>query len=134
MIEHTLDVRSAEFAAAPGAAPRLPGELARAVIGALAGPPILTIAPQIWSEAAVEPAIREVLSGLFTRMMVMLRAELTAWAASHPEHVGGDPAVWAASITPVLYSVVPGYILQRIMITDFDDRAYLETLTTAFAH
>lgn len=134
VVERTLDLKSSQFASDPGAAPRSPGELMRTVLEGMQGQPILTIAPQIWAEAAVEPEIRTVLAQVFVRMKTTLRTELTAWAAAHPEQTGPDSQAWAARVTPVLFSAIPGFIVQRLTLDDFDEQAYLDALIATFPH
>lgn len=132
VVERTLDLKSSQISPAPDAAPRSPGELMRTVLEGMQGQPILTIAPQIWAEAAVEPEIRTVLAEVFERMRTTLRTELTAWAAAHPGPAGSDPQAWAAQVTPVLFSAIPGFILQRLTLDDFDEQAYLDALVSTY--
>lgn len=134
VVERTLELKSSQFASDPDSDPRSPGELMRQILQGMQGEPILTIAPQIWAEAAVEPEIRAVLSQVFERLTGMLRTELTAWAAAHPDRTGADPQAWAARITPVLFSAIPGFILQRLTLDDFDEQAYLDALIDTYPH
>jgi hypothetical protein len=90
------------------------------------------VAPQIWAEAAVEPEIRAVVEMIFGRMRAMIRAELTEWAAAEPGRVPGDPAAWAERVAPVLLSAAPGFMLQRIMVPEFDEQAYVDALPEVF--
>ena len=133
VVERVLELKTSEIAADAPETPRAPGEIMRAVIGRMQGAPILAIAPQIWAEAAVEPAIRAVLSQVFARLTGMIRVELAAWASDRPEQIG-DPDAWASRVAPVLLSAVPGYILQRLNIDDFDEQGYLDALLDAYVH
>jgi len=134
VVERTLELKSSQFASDPDSDPRSPGELMQQILQGMQGEPILTIAPQIWAEAAVEPEIRAVLSQVFERLTSMLRTELTAWADTHPDRTGADPQAWAARITPVLFSAIPGFILQRLTLDDFDEQAYLDALIDTYPH
>ena len=50
------------------------------------------------------------------------------WAAASPERVSGDPDAWAKRVTPVVMSAVPGFMLQRLVVPDFNEEAYLDAL------
>jgi AcrR family transcriptional regulator len=132
VVERTLAVRTPQIAADAGEQPRSPGELIRSVLVSMRGQPISTMAPQIWAEAAVDPETRKVVARVYEQLGRMLRAELTAWASGNPARVDGDPEAWAARVTPVLISVVPGFMAQRMTMSDFDEDAYLGALVDAF--
>ena len=132
VVERTLAVRTSQIAAGAGEQPRSPGELTRSVLVSMRGQPISTMAPQIWAEAAVEPETRKVVARVYEQLGRMLCAELTAWASGNPARVDGDPEAWAARVTPVLISVVPGFMAQRMTMSDFDEDAYLNALVDAF--
>ena len=132
VVERTLAVRTSAIAADAGEQPRSPGELIRSVLVSMQGQPILTMAPQIWAEAAVEPEMRKAVARVFEQLGRMLCAELAAWASENPDRVDGDPEAWAARVTPVVISAVPGFIVQRLTVADFDEDAYLDALVDAF--
>lgn len=132
VVERTLAVRTSQIAAGAGEQPRSAGELIRSVLVSMRGQPISTMAPQIWAEAAVEPETRKVVARVYEQLGRMLCAELTAWASGNPARVDGDPEAWAARVTPVLISVVPGFMAQRMTMSDFDEDAYLNALVDAF--
>ena len=132
VVERTLAVRTSQIAAGAGEQPRSAGELIRSVLVSMRGQPISTMAPQIWAEAAVEPETRKVVARVYEQLGRMLCAELTAWASGNPARVDGDPEAWAARVTPVLISIVPGFMAQRMTMSDFDEDAYLNALVDAF--
>jgi TetR/AcrR family transcriptional regulator, transcriptional repressor of aconitase len=132
VVERTFAERASELEPQDGDRPRSPGELIRAVLLSLRGHPMLKMAPQIWGEAAVEPEIRTVVSTVFERLGESVRAELTAWAQAQPGRVEGDPAGWAARVAPVVISAIQGFILQRVIVSSFDEDAYLSAVTVAF--
>lgn len=134
VVEGAVDVKTAQIVSEPGDAPRPPGELVRVVLGTMQGEPILDIAPQIWAEAVVDEDIRSVLSQGLERLTNVLRIEASAWAAAHPERTGPDPDAWAERVVPVLFSAIPGFVLQRRMSDAFDEQAYLDSLVEAFPH
>ena len=76
--------------------------------------------------------MRKAVARVFEQLGRMLCAELAAWASENPDRVEGDPEAWAARLTPVVISAVPGFILQRLTVADFDEDAYLDALVDAF--
>ena len=131
VVERTFATRTSAITETRSAHPRGPGELIRALI-ADTGEPILTISPLVWAEAAVEPEARSAVARVFEQFGEFLRTELTEWAGAHPERVEGDPAAWAARLTPVLVALIPGFIVQRMVVADFNDQAFLDALGEAF--
>lgn len=132
VVERTLQERTARLDIRDPAALRAPGELVRAILDSLRGQPVLSLAPQIWAEAAVEPEIREIVGKVFERLGELLRPELAAWAGAEPGRVDGDPQEWAQRVAPVVMSAVTGFILQRTVVTGFDEEAYLAALLDAY--
>lgn len=132
VVERTFASRVTTITAEREGGLRSPSELVRAVIAGMEGEAVLAIAPQIWAEAAVEPETRVAVARVFERLGDLLGAELAAWAAEHPERVEGDPGAWAARVAPVLVSVIPGFIVQRLTVPGFDEKTYLDALTDAF--
>nr|WP_155059816.1 TetR/AcrR family transcriptional regulator [Streptomyces blattellae] len=131
VVERTFATRTAAITQVRPDVPRPPGELLGSVIAEL-GEDIYTIAPQVWAEAAVEPEARAAVAGVFEQFGGLLRAELTEWAMSHPQRAGGDPAAWAARRVPVLVAIIPGFIMQRLTMPGFDQRAFLDALAETF--
>lgn len=132
VVERALELKTARFALPAGAEPRSPDVLLRTILEHMQGAPILEIAPQIWAEAAVDPETRAVLARVFGRILELLRTELTAWAALRFEDA--DAAAWAQRVTPVLFAAIPGFILQRTVLDEFDEGAYLDALAAAYPH
>ena len=92
----------------------------------------MQIAPQIWAEATSEPLIDQTMSKVFDTLRLALRSELTAWAHLHPERTGDDPESWSDQVSRVMVATVPGYILHRLTVKDFDDEVFFEGLIKAF--
>lgn len=131
VVERVLTARTQSISPVLGAGPRSPGELVRDMMRDMRGEPIMLIAPQIWAEAVVEPKVNELLTQVFATLSGTLARELVSWATAHPDRVAGDAEEWAARVAPVLGSLMPGFILQRLTITDFDDDAYFDGLVAA---
>jgi TetR/AcrR family transcriptional regulator, transcriptional repressor of aconitase len=127
--ESTIELRLASFGTANSREPRSPAATMRAILRALSGTPLLAIAPQVWAEATVEPEIRGIAELVFTRLRAVLEPEFAAWARANPERITGTPDEWAHRVAPVLVSIMPGYVLQRVIVPDFDEDAYLAAFT-----
>ncbi|MFT4214634.1 MAG: TetR/AcrR family transcriptional regulator [Microbacterium sp.] len=131
--ERVLDARQADLAAARvDGRPLSPGQIMATLVGGLRHEPVSAVVPQVWAEAARDEEIRTVAGRIFTRVRDLLRTELTAWAAAEPGRVDGDPAEWAAAVTPVVLSATPGFLIQRAVLDDFDEDAYLAGLLRAY--
>ena len=131
VVERTFAARTSVITETHPAHARSPAELIRSLIDDM-GEPSLTISPLVWAEAAVEPETRSAVARVFEQLGELLRTELTEWASAHPERVEGDPAAWAARLTPVLVALIPGFIVQRMVVADFNDQAFLDALGEAF--
>lgn len=131
VVERVLTTRTLAITRDPNLPPRSPGEMLQDVIEGMRGEPVMQIGPQIWAEAAGEPAISEMLAQVFATLRETFRTELVSWAGAHPARTNGDPAGWAARVAPVLVSAVPGFILQRLVAPNFDDQAYFDGLVDA---
>lgn len=130
--ERIMQVRITELAGSRPPEPRSPGQVMRDLLGDMRALPIMQIAPQIWAEAALDPEIGGIMAGVFTRMGAEIREEILTWAQLHPERIDGEPEEWADRTAPVVVSAVPGFILQRAVMPDFDDEAFLDALPGAF--
>jgi AcrR family transcriptional regulator len=79
------------------------------------------LALQIWAEATIDPAIGEIVRLRYEGMRSAL-AELAANAARHGE-LAADADVDAAAA--VLFGMMPGYALQRLLVGNPDKETYL---------
>lgn len=127
VVDRTFSARTSKISQARESAPRSPGELVRSVVEDM-GEGMFTIAPQVWAEAAVEPEARTAVATVFTQLGALFRGELTEWAKAHPTRVGDDPDAWVERQIPVLVAVVPGFIVQKMAMPDFDVPAFLDAL------
>ncbi|WP_127794141.1 TetR/AcrR family transcriptional regulator [Agromyces sp. LHK192] len=112
--------------------PLAPGELMATIVGGIRGEPFSGILPQLWAEALIDPEIHGLVRGVFERLKETIRAQLAEWAAANPERIDGDPGEWARRVAPVVLSAGPGFILQRALLDDFDEEAFLAALPTAY--
>jgi hypothetical protein len=88
---------------------------------------------QLWAEASVDPAIRDLVQEVFRRLRGAVEAGLAEWAAV-PGHVDDDPGEWAARMAPVVLGLGPGFMVQRAIIEGFDEEAYLRALPELLPH
>ncbi|GAA2641079.1 TetR/AcrR family transcriptional regulator [Paractinoplanes durhamensis] len=81
----------------------------------------LPIALQIWAEATLDPAIGEIVKERYTGMRLSLQA-----VVEHSVQSGElPPDTDVAGVTSALYSLIPGYALQRLLTGGPDRDTYL---------
>jgi TetR/AcrR family transcriptional regulator, transcriptional repressor of aconitase len=130
-----LDARRGELEAHRGAGePLSPGEVIATLLDGMRREPFSGVILQLWAEAAVDPEILELVQGIFARLRETVRRGLAEWAAAVPGRVDGDPELWAARLAPVVLGLGPGFMVQRAIIADFDEDAYLAALPEALPH
>jgi AcrR family transcriptional regulator len=117
-----LDARRAE------GGPLAPGEIIATLLDGMRREPFSSVIVQLWAEAAVDAEIRGQVQGVFDRLRETVRVKLHEWASASPDRVDGDPGEWAARMAPVVLGLGPGFMVQRAIIADFDDDAYLRAL------
>jgi AcrR family transcriptional regulator len=117
-----LDARRAE------GGPLAPGEIIATLLDGMRREPFSSVIVQLWAEAAVDAEIRGQVQGVFDRLRETVRLKLHEWASASPDRVDGDAADWAARMAPVVLGVGPGFMVQRAILADFDDDAYLKAL------
>ena len=130
-----LTARRGELAAARATGQTLrPGEIMATLVRGIRAERFGAVLPQLWGEAAIDPEIRELVSAVFVQLRETVTDRLAEWAAENPAAGREDPRGWAARMAPVLLSAAPGYILQRALLGDFDEDAYVAALPEAFIH
>ena len=89
---------------------------------------------QVWAEASLDPELRATVNEALRMIRGVLERALRAWFTAHPEHAphGVDEAV--RSLLPVLVGLGPGFILQRALVDDFDEQAYLACVRDLLPH
>jgi AcrR family transcriptional regulator len=130
-----LDSRSTELEARRGGGePLPPGRIIATLLDGMRREPFSNVIVQLWAEAAVDEEMRLLVQAVFHRLRETVRARLLEWAVADPRRVDGDPEEWAARLAPVVLGLGPGYMVQRMIVDDFDDEAYLRTLVEALPH
>ncbi len=130
-----LDARSAELdeRRAHGE-PLAPGQVIATLLDGMRREPFSGVLVQLWAEAAVDAEIREAVRGVLGRIRATVEARLAEWATFAPGRVDGDPHDWAARVAPVLLGLGPGFMVQRTIVADFDEEAYLDALLEVLPH
>lgn len=85
---------------------------------------------QIWGEAVADLSIRDLVHGVFGRLLVAWTAYLSRW---HQQESGLDPAqadALAEDQLPLYLAAVQGYILQSALLPGFDAERYLTAAET----
>jgi AcrR family transcriptional regulator len=109
--------------------PLAPGEIMAALIDGMRRDDITpSLFLQVWAEAAIDPSLREMVHRFLSPLRQMLRGLVAEWAAAHPDLAGDDPAAYAQRAVPVLMGLAPGFMVQRTILADFDEDAYLDTV------
>lgn len=130
-----LESRRSELEARrTGTGPLPPGQIVATLVAGMRREPFSGVLVQLWAEAAVDDEIRELVQGVFSRLRETVRAGLAEWAAAEPGRVEGDPELWASRLAPVVLGLGPGFMVQRAIIDDFDEDAYLSAMLEALPH
>src|SRR5688572_26574226 len=115
--------------------PPSPGEAVAALVRGMVRDGIDSRAlVQLWAEATVDEEIRVIANGALGIIQETLDRTLRAWFALHPEQApeGVDEAV--RRLLPVMTGLGQGFILQRTIVDDFDEDAYLATVRDLLPH
>ncbi|MGR0221020.1 TetR/AcrR family transcriptional regulator [Agromyces sp. ZXT2-6] len=111
--------------------PLAPGEVMASLIDGMrheALSPSLFL--QVWAEAAIDPGLRELVQRTLATIRRMLGGLVVEWATANPELAGDDPEGYARRAVPVLMGLAPGFMVQRAVLAEFDEDAYLATVRT----
>ncbi|WP_395245913.1 TetR/AcrR family transcriptional regulator [Agromyces sp. MMS24-K17] len=130
-----LDARVLELDARRGDGdPLSPAEVLVTLIEGMRRERFVGMLPQLWGEAAIDPEIRSIVSRVLHRLYETISDRLVEWASAEPARADGDPEAWAARVTPVVLAVAPGFMIQRTVLDDFDEEAYLAAVREVLPH
>lgn len=89
---------------------------------------------QVWAEASIDPELGVIVNEAIQMIRGALERAIRAWFATHPEQApqGVDEAV--RSLLPVLIGLGQGFILQRAIVDNFDEQAYLAGVRALLPH
>jgi hypothetical protein len=89
---------------------------------------MLPIALQIWAEAKLDPAIGRIVEERYSGMRQSVRA-----VVEHSVQSGElPPETDLAGVTSALYSLIPGYALQRLLTGAPDRASYMAGVRVLF--
>lgn len=103
------------------------------IAGPSGGPDKGTFLLQWWSEATVDPEVREIVQTVVAMLGETYEEHLRAFAAREHGMTGDDAAAWAARLRPVTLGLLQGAIVQGALLDDFDAAAYLTSCEPLFA-
>jgi TetR/AcrR family transcriptional regulator, transcriptional repressor of aconitase len=105
-----------------------PAQIVSTIIAGVRANAPLPVLMQVWAEASVDPELRAMVQDVLGRLRAVITADLERWALANPQRVPGDAAAWASASTPVLVGMIPGFVLQSILIDGFDQDAYIAAI------
>lgn len=114
--------------------PLSPGQVMATLIDGMRREPFSGVLIQLWAEAAIDEDMREPVHEVLTTVRATVETAFAEWAAAEAGRVDGDPREWAARLTPVALGLMPGFMVQRAIASDFDEDAYLAMLPEALPH
>ncbi|WP_448005708.1 TetR/AcrR family transcriptional regulator [Agromyces bauzanensis] len=114
--------------------PLSPGQVMATLIDGMRREPFSGVLIQLWAEAAIDEEMREPVREVLSVVRETVRNAFAEWAAAEPGRVDGDPREWAARLMPVALGLMPGFMVQRAIASDFDEDAYLAMLPEALPH
>lgn len=128
-----LEERRADVESAAREHPLSPAEIALTLIHGVRTQMPMDILLQIWAEASVDPGMRGLIESTLSHLRATVGQSLLAWARTQPERIA-DPASWSTATAPVLLSLIPGFVLQRVLLDGFDEDAFLRAVPMLLPH
>lgn len=128
-----LEERRADVESAAREHPLSPAEIALTLIHGVRTQMPMDVLLQIWAEASVDPGMRSLIESTLGSLRTTVGDSLLAWASTHPERIA-DPASWSTATAPVLLSLIPGFVLQRVLLGEFDEQAFLRAVPMLLPH
>jgi AcrR family transcriptional regulator len=83
---------------------------------------LLPVALQVWSEATLDPVIGEIVAERYAGLRGSVRRLVEHAVQSGELPAGTD----IDAVTPVIFSMIPGYALQRLLIGSPDKKTYVD--------
>lgn len=122
--------RRGELDAAGATHPLAPGEIATILIDGIRREAPLPVLVQVWAEATIDDELRTLVQTAMTGVRGTIATALERWARTQGDATTADAGAWAAAAAPVLMSLVPGFVLQRSIIDDFDEDGFVRSIAT----
>lgn len=136
MAREVLLRRNAEIlTASAGEEPPAPGAALRIVLlGALREGVQPGMMMQLWSEAAIDAEMRDIVNRQLGVIMEIFTGVLERWFTAHPEQAPDGAQAAAARYLPVMLSLGQGFMLQYAILDGFDADAYFDTVAELLPH
>lgn len=128
-----LEARRADIEGAARTRPLSPAEIALTVIDGVRTQIPMDVLLQVWAEASVDDEMRSLLQSTLGRLRSTVGESLLAWARTRPDTID-DPVQWSAAAAPVLLSMIPGFVLQSVLVDGFDTQAFLRAVPLLLPH
>ncbi|MDE0546705.1 TetR/AcrR family transcriptional regulator [Microbacterium sp. C7(2022)] len=123
--ERVMGARIAEIATVEGDHALSPAEIVRVITTGLRSEAPLQVLLQVWGEATVDAELRALAQSVIGRVRQTICDALTQWARSTGEGAPLPPEEWARAATPVILSILPGFVVQSTLFDSFDEDAFL---------
>lgn len=132
--QRTLGQRRLEIDArrAPGAPPLTPGEVLVTLLEGMRRSFDTGLLVQLWAAAATETELGTAIRGPVRAIRQTFTEAARPWFEAHtdPERVDAE----LARYVPVMMALGQGFMLQRQLFDDFDERGYLEMIPEVLPH
>ncbi|SDT30432.1 TetR/AcrR family transcriptional regulator [Microlunatus soli] len=86
-----------------------------------------TLIIQFWAEAAVNPVVLGLMQDQMRAIKKGFFDPLQRWARTSAGMSGRRATRWAEETIQLLISIMSGYVIQRNVFPDFDERSYVRT-------
>ncbi len=132
-IAHTkVADRVTEFSAAPtDGVPLSPGALALRFLRTIANEPTYNrLMLQVWGEAVHDQQLRETAQEAIARLSEVFEEHTTRWWETNRGYSREEASARAQELTPRFLATCQGFIVQSILVPDFDSARYLSEVAT----
>jgi TetR/AcrR family transcriptional regulator, transcriptional repressor of aconitase len=121
--------RRDELAAAASGAPLSPAQIAALIVDGVRRQAPIPVLVQVWAEATTDADLRALVRTAILGVREAVAESLERWAVAHPDRVpAGEASAWAVASAPLLMSLVPGFVLQRAILDEFDELAFIRAI------
>jgi TetR/AcrR family transcriptional regulator, transcriptional repressor of aconitase len=125
--------RRGELAAAGEDHVLSPAEIATILLEGVRRHAPVPVLVQVWAEATVDEELRGLVRTTLLGLRATIAEHLARWAQAHPERIPAESAeAWATASAPLLMSLVPGFVLQRAIMTEFDEDAFIRAISGVY--
>jgi len=83
---------------------------------------------QLWAESFFDPAMSQLVDGVFQRLRAVLVDYLAGWSAAERGLDADAARAWGERAAPAMLSLLQGHILQSAILPSFDTDAYADAV------